>query len=117
MKCYAHDTVNAMHDFHQATVEKTQCLKDYGYRVVEVWECDIKRELEQNEDMKQYFDAFDQISRPLLCGRTNAAKAYHQCQQYEKVWNAIDLTKKWFWMTLILTNWSILPAYVPCATK
>ena len=34
-----------MHDLYMATVEKAQFLKDQGFNVVEVWECEIKREL------------------------------------------------------------------------
>jgi G:T-mismatch repair DNA endonuclease (very short patch repair protein) len=57
LKCYARDTVNkvsekTMHDLHQATMEKTQYLKDRGLHVVEMWECDMKKEFEYNEDMK-----------------------------------------------------------------
>ena len=52
------------HDPHQATVQKTSYLKERGFNVVEVWECDVKRELEQNEDIKSYFDNYD-LTDPL----------------------------------------------------
>ena len=29
--------------------------------VVEVWECDIKKELEQNDDVKDYFDNYNMV--------------------------------------------------------
>ena len=48
-----------MHDLHQATMEKTQYLKDCGLHVMEMWECNMKKELEHNEDMKQYFEDYD----------------------------------------------------------
>ena len=49
-KCYARDTVNpinntTMDELYQSTVEKMEYLKREGYNVVEMWECDIKREL------------------------------------------------------------------------
>ena len=53
--------------------------KKRGFNVVEVWECDIKRELEQNEEMRRYFDNYD-LTDPLephdafFGGRTDAAK-------------------------------------------
>ncbi|CAB4013535.1 DNA polymerase [Paramuricea clavata] len=55
LKCYARDTINpvsgkTMQDLHQATVEKISYLKDHGFGVIEVWECDIRKELEQDED-------------------------------------------------------------------
>ena len=45
-----------MHDLHLATVEKVKYLE--GYVVVQVWECDIKRELERDEEMKRYFNNY-----------------------------------------------------------
>ncbi|XP_028408209.1 uncharacterized protein LOC114530787 [Dendronephthya gigantea] len=95
LKCYARDTVNSvsgktMHDLHQATMEKTCHLKDQGFKVVEVWECDIKRELECDENMRNYFDSYDLVD-PLeprdafFGGRTNAAKLFHKCKDGEKI--------------------------------
>ena len=95
LKCYARNTENAvsrqtMHDLHQATMQKTLYLKERGFNVIEVWECDIKRELEQNEDMKSYFDNYD-LTDPLeprdalFGGRTNAAKLFHECEEDEKI--------------------------------
>ena len=48
----------AMDELYQSTVEKTEYLKRNGYNVVEMWECDIKQELEEGEDMKHYFDRY-----------------------------------------------------------
>ena len=79
-----------MHDLHQATMQKTLYLKERGFNVVEVWERDIKRELEQNEDMKSYCDNYD-LTDPLeprdafFGGRTNAAKLFHECEEDEKI--------------------------------
>ena len=42
-----------MHDLHQDTMQKALYLKERGFNVVEVWECDIKRELEQDEEMRR----------------------------------------------------------------
>ena len=88
LKCYARDTANpvsgkTMQDLHQATMEKICYLKDHCFGVIEVWECDIRKELEQDEDMKTYFDNYDLVD-PLeprdafLGGRTNAAKLFHE---------------------------------------
>ena len=77
-----------MYDLHQATVEKINYLKDHGFNVVEVWECDIKRELD--EEMKRYFDNYDMVD-PLeprdafFGGRTNAAKLFHECKEGENI--------------------------------
>ena len=79
-----------MHNLHQTTMQKTLYLKERGFNVVEVWECDVKQELEQNEEMKSYFDDYD-LTDPLeprdafFCGRTNAAKLFHECEEDEKI--------------------------------
>ena len=79
-----------MQDLHQRTLEKTHYLKSQGYNVIEMWECNLKRQLEGNSEMKLYFDNFE-ISEPLeprhafYRGRTNAAKLFHQCQQDEEI--------------------------------
>jgi hypothetical protein len=56
LKCYAENTVNlvdgkTMQDLHQATMEKISYRKDHGYGVIEVWECEIRKELDQDEDL------------------------------------------------------------------
>ena len=67
-----------------------------GYNVIEKWECDIRRELEEDEDMKRYFDHYhltDPLEPRNLCtadeptlpnstiverGRTNQIRGFHQ---------------------------------------
>ncbi|CAB3982021.1 DNA polymerase [Paramuricea clavata] len=67
-----------MQDLHQATMEKISYLKDHGFGVIEVWECDIRKELEQDEDLKTSFDNYDLVD-PLeprdafFGGRTNCS--------------------------------------------
>ncbi|XP_028411614.1 uncharacterized protein LOC114534373 [Dendronephthya gigantea] len=106
LKCYARDTVNSvsgktMHDLHQATMEKTCYLRDQGFNVIEVWECDITQELECSENMKSYFDSYDLID-PLeprdafFGGRTNAAKLFHECKDDEKI-RYVDFTSLYPW--------------------
>ena len=63
---YARDTVNTvvdhtMQDLHHSTVEKNSYLKSTGLNVVEVWECDIKKELERNTEMMDYFASYDMV--------------------------------------------------------
>ena len=94
-RCYARDTLNSvsgktMQELHCSTVEKIEYLRRQGYNVVEIWECDVNRELKQNEDMKYYFDYYhiaESLERrhALFGGRTNAAKLYHCCQGDEQI--------------------------------
>ena len=52
---------NTMDEIYQSTVKKTEYLKRNGYNVVEMWECNMKRELEEDEDMKHYFDHYHSL--------------------------------------------------------
>ena len=94
-KCYARDTVNpvnelSMHELHQRTLEKVLFLKDNGYNVIEIWTCDIDRQLAADPDMKRFFDNFE-ISEPLeprqafFGGRTNATRLFYETQSNEKI--------------------------------
>ncbi|CAB4044991.1 DNA polymerase, partial [Paramuricea clavata] len=66
-----------MQDLKQRTLEKIQFLKDNGYNVVQIWTCDIERQLPTEPEMKDFFDNFE-IFEPLeprhafFGGRTNA---------------------------------------------
>ena len=79
-----------MNELHQRTVEKIKFLKDNGYNVVEIWTCDIDRQLETDPDMKTFFDRFE-ISEPLglrkafFCGRTNATRLFSETLLDEKI--------------------------------
>ena len=106
IRCYARDTINpvnqqSMQDLHQRTLEKTRYLKGQNDNVEEIWECDVKRELEVNPEMKTYFNNF-QIAEPLeprhafYGGRTNATKLFHQCQPDEKI-HYVDFTSLYPW--------------------
>ena len=79
-----------MQQLHKETLEKIRYLKDEGYRVVEMWECDLMKEMEHDEDMKRYFEEHELVD-PLqprdafYGGRTNAAKLLHECQEDEEI--------------------------------
>ncbi len=93
--CYDRCTVNpvngrAMQDLYLDTIRKVCYLREQGFNVIEMWECDLKRELEENEEMRCYFEKYDLVD-PLeprdafFGGRTNAAKLLHECKGQEKI--------------------------------
>ena len=45
-----------MEELYVDTKKKAKFLKDQGYRVVEKWGCELEKELEDDEEMKQFFD-------------------------------------------------------------
>ena len=79
-----------MQDLREDTMKKAHYLKNKGYRVVEMWECELDKKLEEDEEMKLYFDEY-KIVDPLnprdafYGGRTNAAKLIHMCEGDEEI--------------------------------
>ena len=79
-----------MQQLHEDTLEKVTYLKDQGFRVIEMWECELEKELNCNEDMKRYFEEHELVD-PLqprdafFGGRTNAAKLLHICEENEEI--------------------------------
>ena len=55
-----------------------------------MWECELKKEMDCNEDMKRYFEEHELVD-PLqprdafYGGRTNAAKLLHICEENEEI--------------------------------
>ena len=79
-----------MEQLFEDTLEKVKYLKDEGFQVIEMWECDLVKEMEHDEDMRRYFEEYE-IVDPLqprdafYGGRTNAAKLLHECQEDEEI--------------------------------
>ncbi len=79
-----------MQDLYEDTIRKVCYLKEQGISIVEMWECDLKRELEEDERMRSYFEEYDLVD-PLeprdafFGGHTNAAKLFHECKDQEKI--------------------------------
>ena len=72
------------------TLKKVNYLESHGFIVVQKWECELKREKEEDEEMKRFIDEYE-IVDPLqprdafYGGRTNATKLFHECQGDEKI--------------------------------
>ena len=79
-----------MEDLRDDTMRKVHHLTNLGYRVVEMWECELDKKLEEDEEMKRYFDE-RKIVDPLdprdafYGGRTNASKLFHTCEGGEEI--------------------------------
>ena len=79
-----------MEQLYKDTLRKVKYLKDEGFNVEQKWGCELKKELEQDGEMKQFFEDHELVD-PLqprdafYGGRTNAAKLFHQCQDNEKI--------------------------------
>ena len=79
-----------MEELYKNTQRKIKWLKDQGYEVVEKWGCAFKKEMEHDEELKQFVKdrGFVDPLQPrdaFFGGRTNAAKLLHECQGDEKI--------------------------------
>ena len=79
-----------MEQLYENTMEKISYLENQGFEVKQKWECELAKELEQDEDMAAYFEEYE-LMDPLeprdafYGGRTNAAKLFHECQDDEEI--------------------------------
>ena len=79
-----------MEQLFEDTRVKVKYLEKQGFKVNQLWECELVKQMEHNEDMKCYFEEHETVD-PLqprdafYGGRTNAAKLLHECQGDEKI--------------------------------
>ena len=79
-----------MGQLYEDTGGKIIYLKDCGFEVEQIWECELREKMEKDEEMKRYFEEYE-IVEPLqprdafYGGRTNAAKLFHECQGDQKI--------------------------------
>ena len=79
-----------MEQLYQNTKKKVKNLRDQGFEVVEKWGCAFKKELKQDEGLKQFVKdhGFIEPLQPrdaFFGGRTNGSKLLHECQGDEKI--------------------------------
>ena len=91
-----------MQDIYEISQHKVQQLREQGYTVVQIWECEWKRLKETNPEIRSFVDNLE-LNNPLnlrdaFCGgRTNAVKLYHQVTPNQKI-HYIDVTSLYPWV-------------------
>ena len=91
-----------LQDVYEATQQKIQRLKELGYTVVQMWECEWARLKDTSSDIRTFVDQL-QFTDPLnprdaFCGgRTNAVKLYHHVTPSQKI-HYIDVTSLYPWV-------------------
>ena len=91
-----------LQDVYETTQQKIQRLKELGYTVVQMWECEWTRLKDTSSDIRS-FVAQLQFTTPLnprdaFCGgRTNAVKLYHHVTPTQKI-HYIDVTSLYPWV-------------------
>ena len=79
-----------MLELYEGTKEKVRYLEKQGLRVIEKWECQLRKEMEHDEEMRHYFEEHELVD-PLQArdgfygGRTNASILFYECQDDEEI--------------------------------
>ena len=79
-----------MEQLYKDTARKVKYLKECGFEVEQKWGCELEKEMEENEEMKRFFEEYELVE-PLqprdafYGGRTNAAKLLHECRDGEEI--------------------------------
>ena len=79
-----------MEELYEDTVRKVDYLEARGFEVVQKWECQLKKEMQEDEELKRYIDEHELVDplqprEAFYGGRTNAVKLYHPCEGDEKI--------------------------------
>ena len=85
-----HRPNRTVEEMFQTTKGKTELLRAAGYTVIEMWECAFKKELKQNEELKDLVKNKSWVSpldprEAFYGGRTGMAKCYHAVESLEEI--------------------------------
>jgi hypothetical protein len=89
-------------DAYQRTMDRESTLRARGYTIRSIWECEMKQQIRESDEMKLYFKVLVNYKYSLFSqscdihdpmgsrdgfygGRTNAVCLYHQCTGTEKI--------------------------------
>jgi hypothetical protein len=87
---------------YERTIDRRCYLESQGFQVTEIWECQLRRELATNPEMKDFFDNCE-VPEPLKMrdaffgGRTDAICLYHKCLPGEKI-RYVDVCSLYPWV-------------------
>ena len=89
-------------DAYEKTQAKMTTLRQKGYNVIEMWECQWSQLKQTHPDIQSYVDSLQLVPplnpRDAFCGgRTNAIKLYHRVTPDQKI-HYIDYTSLYPWV-------------------
>ena len=50
-----------MEELYEDTIRKVDYLEDRGFEVVQKWECELKKEMKEDEELKRYIDEHELV--------------------------------------------------------
>ena len=75
---------------YEATINRQKYLEGLGYKYISIWECEFRKQIEDNPELKHFQANLDIEERlyprnGFMGGRTNAVKLYHKIKDNEKI--------------------------------
>ena len=85
-----HHPDRTVDEMYQATKVKTKLIREAGYTVIEKWECQFKKELKMDEDMKATVTKMTWTlqlipTEAFFGGRTGLTACYYEAKESEKI--------------------------------
>ncbi|XP_023312242.1 uncharacterized protein LOC108915368 [Anoplophora glabripennis] len=110
--CYKHnrdipmpeDPSQTLNTRYETTIAKTSRLRGLGYEVVEMWECEFRRNLQKNDEVRNYSENHPLVTLTPLNprdafygGRTGNTVEYYKCGPGEKI-KYVDVCSLYPWV-------------------
>ena len=97
--CHADGTLQ---EVYESTLIKQEALRQRGYDIKVMWECDWDMEVRTNAELRHFLDTLEivdplQPRNAFFGGRTNAVKLHHVANQAEQI-EHIDVTSLYPWV-------------------
>jgi hypothetical protein len=90
-----------MSDLYEKTMLKTKALQALGYTVIEMWECDFRRKMKDNNELANFYRNYERYE-PLnpregfMGGRTNAIRLFAEATEGSQI-RYVDYTSLYPW--------------------
>ena len=73
-------------ELYEATQQKHRLLRQHGYNLQIMWECDWDREVKSNQDLKQFLASYEMVDtlnprNAFFGGRTNSVRLHHAANE------------------------------------
>ena len=90
------NTRQTIQQLYSATMKRQEYLQQMNYQYVSIWECEFRKQLESNPELKKFAGELSVEERlnprdAFMGGRTNATTLYYKCKSGERI-NYIDFT-------------------------
>ena len=97
-----HHPDRTVEETYHATLRKSELLRQAGYTVIEMWECEFKNALNENKELKAHVERMTWVSpldprEAFYGGRTGMTKCYHEVQEGEEI-HYVDVTSLYPWV-------------------